>query len=362
MTALLSLAGLRKRYRTRQALDGLDLDVAAGDVVALLGPTGAGKTTTLMAVAGLVPLDAGRVSMMGQDITLAHPAARDVAMVFEGFNLLPTLDVRGNIGFALRSPAFRESDAEIAARTGRVAELLRISHLLDRNVMTLSGGEKQRVAIARAFVRRPRLFLLDEPLSALDLKLREGLRAELRAIHARDRTTMLYASHDYHGAVAIADRLAVIDGGRIRQSGRLAEIIARPADATVGRLIGSPSMAFFDGRVDDGVLRLKGIDAGLPIAGFGLIAGQSRGLRFGIWPEDVTLSPGPGPGRIYAVDNRGFEIAVQVETPAGSFRKVLPEGMAFAQGDSCALAFAHGAGFLFDTAGGARLSHAEARP
>lgn len=137
MTALLSLSALRKRYRARRALDGLTLDMAPGEALALLGPTGAGKTTTLMAVAGLVALDGGTVTMAGRDVTWAHPATRDVAMVFEGFNLLPALDVKGNIGFALRSPAFREDEAEIASRTGRVAELLRISHLLDREVTTL---------------------------------------------------------------------------------------------------------------------------------------------------------------------------------------------------------------------------------
>lgn len=361
MTALLSLLDLCKRYRARRALDGLTLDMAPGEALALLGPTGAGKTTTLMAVAGLVGLDSGSVTMAGQDVTEAHPATRDVAMVFEGFNLLPALDVKGNIGFALRSPAFREAEAEIASRTGRVAELLRISHLLDRDVTTLSGGEKQRVAIARAFVRRPRLLLLDEPLSALDLKLREGLRAELRELHARDRTTMLYATHDYHGAVAIADHLAVIDGGRVRQRGSLAEILASPADMTVGRLIGSPAMAFFAARINGDHVQAEGIDLSIPLAALGGAAGATREVMLGVWPEDITLAPGPG-GRISAVDNRGFEIAVQVETPAGSFRKALPEGQGFTRGDSCRITLRAGAGFLFDPATGARIPRQGGRP
>ena len=361
MTALLSLLELRKRYRARRALDGLTLDMAPGEALALLGPTGAGKTTTLMAVAGLVALDSGSVTLAGQDVTEAHPATRDVAMVFEGFNLLPALDVKGNIGFALRSPAFRENEAEIAIRTGRVAELLRISHLLDRDVTTLSGGEKQRVAIARAFVRRPRLLLLDEPLSALDLKLREGLRAELRELHARDRTTMLYATHDYHGAVAIADHLAVIDGGRVRQRGSLAEILASPADMTVGRLIGSPAMAFFSARINGDRVQVEGIDLSTPLAAPGAAAGATREVMLGVWPEDITLTPGPG-GRVSAVDNRGFEIAVQVETPAGSFRKALPEGQGFTRGDSCRITLSAGAGFLFDPATGARIPRQGSRP
>lgn len=360
MTALLSLRALRKRYHARRALDGLTLDMAPGEALALLGPTGAGKTTTLLAVAGLVALDGGTVAMAGRDVTWAHPATRDVAMVFEGFNLLPALDVKGNIGFALRSPAFREDEAEIASRTGRVAELLRISHLLDRDVTTLSGGEKQRVAIARALVRRPRLLLLDEPLSALDLKLREGLRAELREIHARRRTTMLYATHDYHGAVAITHRLAVIDGGRVRQRGSLPEILASPADMTVGRLIGSPAMAFFAVRINGRRVQAEGIDFHAPLTAPGG-AGATQELTLGVWPEDITLTPGSG-GRVSAVDNRGFEMAVQVETAAGSFRKALPEGRGLTQGDSCRITLAAGAGFLFDRATGARIPCRGGRP
>src|SRR5690606_26227227 len=137
-------------------------------------------------------------------------------------------------------------------------ELLRISHLLDRDVETLSGGERQRVAIARALVRRPRMFLLDEPLSALDLKLREGLRAELRHIYRQQHSTMLYATHDYHGAIAIAHRIAVIDGGVIHQTGTIDEIFARPADMTDGRLIGSPSRAFLRGQVPEGAVSIAG--------------------------------------------------------------------------------------------------------
>ena len=161
-------------------------------------------------------------------MTDADPGSRDIAIVFEGFNLLPVLDVKDNIAFALRSPSFRESEDEIGRRVGRTAELLRISHLLDRDVDTLSGGERQRVAIARALVRRPVMFLLDEPLSALDLKLREGLRAELRQIHRQHRSTMLYATHDYHGAIAIADRIGIIDGGVIQQAGTIEDIYRLP--------------------------------------------------------------------------------------------------------------------------------------
>ncbi len=359
-TPMLRLEGLRKRYGAKTALRGLHLEVPDNEIVALLGPTGAGKSTTLLSSAGLVDLDAGKVFLAGRNVTEADPSARDVSIVFEGFNLLPVLDVKDNIAFALRSPTYREPESEIAARVGRTAELLRISHLLDRDVGTLSGGERQRVAIARALVRRPKMFLLDEPLSALDLKLREGLRAELRQIHRQYRSTMLYATHDYHGAIAIADRIAVIDGGVLQQSGRIEDILALPASITVGKLIGSPAMAFFEATIDDGHVRLSGGGQKLPVAAFGdtrLPAG--RAVLLGVWPEDIDVGPagqdGASPGTVYAVDNRGFERAVQVNAEAGSFRKVLPHDLVFRQGDACS--FRIMSGFLFDSESGARVSH-----
>lgn len=356
---MLALRGLRKAYGAKPALRGLDLDVPDNQIVALLGPTGAGKSSTLLASAGLITLDAGQVSLAGVDVTDADPSARDVSIVFEGYNLLPVLDVKDNIAFALRSPGYREPEAEIRERVGRTAELLRIAHLLDRNVTTLSGGESQRVAIARALVRRPKLFLLDEPLSALDLKLREGLRAELRAIHRRYRSTMLYATHDYHGAIAIADQIAIIEGGRIQQFGAIETIFMRPANMRVGQLIGSPSMAFFDAVVAEGAIAVAGGGQRMALADFGA-SRLSRDGRFklGAWPEDIEIrAPGASDGNsgaVYAVDNRGYEQAVQVNADAGAFRKVLPTGVDLRQGDACS--FHIRSGFLFDAESGERLS------
>jgi ABC-type sugar transport system ATPase subunit len=362
MTAapMLQLDGLKKAYRGKTALRGLDLTVNDNEIFALLGPTGAGKSSTLLASAGLIELDAGRVNLAGRDVTDADPATRDVAIVFEGFNLLPVLDVKDNIAFALRSPQFREAEDEIGKRVGRTAELLRISHLLDRDVGTLSGGERQRVAIARALVRRPVMFLLDEPLSALDLKLREGLRAELRQIHKQYKSTMLYATHDYHGAIAIADRIGIIDGGVIQQAGTIEDIYRLPANVLVGKLIGSPSMAFFEARLEDGHVIVKGAEQRLPIGEFGRVAENAGKVLLGVWPEDIEVgaadAAGASTGKIYAVDNRGFERAIQVETSGGSFRKVVPLSMPFRQGDACSFRVPQSAGFLFDAESGRRIS------
>jgi ABC-type sugar transport system ATPase subunit len=358
--ALLELAGLKKAYRGKPALRGIDLEVRPNEIFALLGPTGAGKSSTIQAAAGLLDLDAGRVMLGGRDVTDIDPSSRDLSIVFEGFNLLPVLNVFDNIAFALRSPSYQEDEAEIKKRVQHTAELLRISQHLDRDVGTLSGGEKQRVAIARALVRQPLMFLLDEPLSALDLKLREGLRSELRQIHRDQNSTMLYATHDYHGAISIADRIGIINQGRIQQSGTIEEIFARPANTLVGKLVGSPAMAFFDARIEGEAIHIKGCDQILPRHQFNQPGSVDKKVVLGVWPEDIEISPtsaGANSASVYAVDNRGYECAVQIDFSEGLFRKILDEGQTLKQGDTCGFRITDGAGFLFDKTSGARVSH-----
>lgn len=214
MSAMLRLEGVRKSYRGKRALRGLDLIVADGEIFALLGPTGAGKSSTLLASAGLIDLDAGRVHLGGRDVTDIDPASRDVAIVFEGFNLLPVLNVKDNIAFALRSPAYREAENEIATRVGRTAELLRISHLLDRDVGTLSGGERQRVAIARALANDPLVILADEPTGNLDSHSAANVQKILRTLVDEHGKTVITVTHDAAFA-GRADRLIGIVDGRI---------------------------------------------------------------------------------------------------------------------------------------------------
>ena len=233
--AVVEVQGLRKRFGAKQAIEKIDLSVREGEVLGVLGPSGAGKTTTLRCIAGLHKPDAGTIRLDGVDVTHVSPMERDIAVVFEGFNLLPTLSVFDNIAFPLRSPLYRAPEDEVKTRVMRAAGDLRIAGLLDRHTDEISGGERQRVALARALVRRPKLFLLDEPLASLDLKLREALENELRDMHRERGQTFIYASHDFLGTAAIASRIAVIDKGRLLQTGTLAEIYADPSHRRVRR-------------------------------------------------------------------------------------------------------------------------------
>jgi multiple sugar transport system ATP-binding protein len=357
---VLEVTGLRKRFGAKMALDGIDLTVEEGEVLGLLGPTGAGKTTTLRCISGLHRPDAGAIRLAGTDVTRVSPMERDIAVVFEGLNLLPTLSVFDNIAFPLRSPLYREPEAEVEARVARAAEDLRIAHLLDRRTDQISGGESQRVAVARALVRRPKLFLLDEPLSALDLKLREALQAELRDMHRRRGQTLVYASHDFLGTAAIASRIAVIDRGRVLQTGTLAEIYSDPMHRRVAELIGSPSMNLFDARVSGEGVAIEGYPQPLPMRALGLdrmTDGES--VTIGLWPEDIGFAtseaPGHAPATLWATDFRGKDEAVEVRLGPHRVRKVVSTGLRLAQGDACFLKLDAAKAFVFAQPDGARI-------
>ncbi|HEX2040610.1 MAG TPA: ABC transporter ATP-binding protein [Acidimicrobiales bacterium] len=234
-----------KTFRARQgtpvrALDGLDLVVAAGELVVVVGPSGSGKSTLLRVVAGLEGLDAGRIRLDGRDVTELPAGDRHVAMVFQDFALYPHLSVADNIGFGLRA---RRTPADVRVEAvARAAGVLGIAELLDRRPHELSGGERQRVALARAIVRRPVLFLLDEPLSNLDAELRAQARAEIKAVQRNLGTAMVYVTHDQLEAMTLADRVVVMRGGKVEQVGTPTAVYDHPASPFVGRLFGTPPM------------------------------------------------------------------------------------------------------------------------
>jgi multiple sugar transport system ATP-binding protein len=240
--AELSLEGVSRRFGRIPAVSDLSLRVDDGELLVLLGPTGAGKTTTLRLAAGLERPDAGRVLIAGQDVTAAPPAARDVAFVFQQYSLYPHLSVYDNLAFPLRSPMRSMPEPQIAERVREIAELLHIEHKLSSRATALSGGQMQRVAIGRALVRRPAMYLMDEPLSSLDAKLRAELRVELKRIHRQLGATILYVTHDQTEAMTMASRIGVLDQGRLVQLGTPREIYQDPRNVQVATRLGTPSV------------------------------------------------------------------------------------------------------------------------
>ena len=240
--AEIGLRQVSKRFGEIEAVRGLSLDIGSGEFVVLLGPTGAGKTTTLRLVAGLERPDRGSISIDGRDVTREQPAARDVAFVFQQYSLYPHLTVYENLAFPLRAPSRRLAEAEIRKRVHEIAELLRIGGKLGNRATRLSGGEMQRVAIGRALVRRPAIYLMDEPLSSLDAKLRAELRLELKRIQVDLGATILYVTHDQIEAMTMASRIGVVHEGNLIQLGTPREIYESPDDLYVATRLGSPQI------------------------------------------------------------------------------------------------------------------------
>ena len=238
--AEVALTGITKTFGADVALDDVSMTVPDGSFVVLLGPTGAGKTTTLRMVSGLDRPDRGRVAIGGRDMAGLTPAQRNVAMVFQQYSLYPHLTVRQNLEFPLKSPMLRTPRAEIDRKVGQIAEILQISHKLDNRATALSGGEMQRVSIGRALVRNPSVYLMDEPLSSLDAKLRADLRIELKSIQADSGATLLYVTHDQIEAMTMATHVGVLDKGRLVQFGSPREIYENPVSIYAASRLGQP--------------------------------------------------------------------------------------------------------------------------
>ena len=240
--AEVSLQNVSKSYGKQVALDAVDMTIPDGSFVVLLGPTGAGKTTTLRMVSGLDKPDSGKILINGQDVARQSPAERNMAMVFQQYSLYPHLTVRQNLEFPLKSPMLRTPADEIKRKVAEVAEVLQIGHKLDNKATALSGGEMQRVSIGRALVRNPQIYLMDEPLSSLDAKLRSDLRIELKRIQASLGATMLYVTHDQIEAMTMATHVGVLDSGKLVQFGPPREIYENPVSIYAASRLGSPKI------------------------------------------------------------------------------------------------------------------------
>jgi len=242
--ASVSLRGIKKQYENNSVIKGIDLTIEDGEFVVFVGPSGCGKSTLLRIIAGLEDISEGTLEIGGRVSNDVEPAKRGIAMVFQSYALYPHMSVAENMGFALKLA--KVPKAEIAERVGRAAEILQIGHLLERKPKALSGGQRQRVAIGRAIVRKPEVFLFDEPLSNLDAALRGQTRVELARLHRELKSTMIYVTHDQVEAMTLGQKIVVLNGGRIEQVGTPFELYERPANRFVAGFLGSPRMNFFD--------------------------------------------------------------------------------------------------------------------
>ena len=308
----LQLRNLRKRYDDVVAVDGLDLDADNDDFLVLVGPSGSGKTTTLRMIAGLESPTGGEIRIDDAVVNDLNPADRDIAMVFQDYALYPHLTVRENMGLALKVAGVPGD--EVHDRVDSVAETLGIRELTERKPSELSGGQQQRVALGRAIVRDPTVFLMDEPLSNLDAKLRMQMRKELEELHERLGTTFVYVTHDQTEAMTMGTKIAVLDGGELQQVGTAEELYDEPANEFVAEFIGSPSMNLFDADVvetADGVVLDLGpftYPLSTPLAER-VRASNATTLRLGIRPEDVVIDEaGPVDATVNVVEPIGADV------------------------------------------------------
>jgi multiple sugar transport system ATP-binding protein len=317
-------AGIRleevgKRFRGGvEAVRGVSLDVAPGEFLVLVGPSGCGKSTLLRLIAGLEELTAGRIHIGDADVTTQLPQQRDVAMVFQSYALYPRMSVRRNLAFGLRMR--RVPRAERDRRVEEVARVLGLDHLLDRRPAALSGGQRQRVAMGRAIVREPRVFLMDEPLSNLDAKLRVSMRAQLLLLHQRLGVTTVYVTHDQVEAMTLGQRVAVLREGTLQQIDTPQRLYHHPVNLFVAAFIGSPSMNLAEASVERGAVRLGGTPVPLPDGS--PLARSDRKVIVGVRPSGFSLVPEGGDGVIEAVphviEDLGDEryVVFDVDAPA----------------------------------------------
>ena len=305
--AFIEIERLERTIGGLQILKGVDIRLEKGGFLVLVGPSGCGKSTLLNAIAGLQPPTAGDIRIDGQCVLGLHPSKRDIAMVFQSYALYPNMTVAGNIAFPLEMAGVPA--AQRAVDVAAVAKTLQIEHLLDRRPGQLSGGQRQRVAMARALVRKPRLFLFDEPLSNLDAKLRVEVRAEIRRLHQATGATIIYVTHDQIEAMTLATQIVVLKDGVVQQAGTPAEIYNAPANMFVADFMGAPAMNMLPGTVglDGQTLQLEGAEVALPLA---VTLEPGRAVTLGLRPEAVSAERAP--------EGVALELPVEMVEPTGS--------------------------------------------
>jgi ABC-type sugar transport system ATPase subunit len=352
--ATLSLRGLSKQFGAVEAIAGIDLDVVEHEFVVLVGPSGCGKSTILRMIAGLEMPSGGEITIDGVVVNEREPKDRDVAMVFQDYALYPHMTVAQNMGFALKYRGFDR--AEIDRRVTATARLLEIEPLLSRTPRQLSGGQRQRVAMGRAIVRDPKLFLFDEPLSNLDAKLRVQMRTELKKLRTRVPTTTVYVTHDQVEAMTLADRVVVMNAGRIEQVGTPEEVYETPASAFVATFMGAPAMNLLPARLAAGELIL---DDGTALP---WLAGGEGPVWCGVRPEDLAWVPADAAadgaclrGDALSVEPLGPDTLVTVAVAGAELACRLPPRSVRQVGEPVTLRLDPARLHLFDRATGRRL-------
>jgi multiple sugar transport system ATP-binding protein len=299
--ASVSFREVKKDFGKTKVLHGISLEISDGEFMVLVGPSGCGKSTLLRMLAGLEDISAGHIAIDGRVVNDVESKDRDIAMVFQSYALYPHMTVRDNMGFSLR---LRKDKAErVRERVAHASRILNLDPYLERYPRELSGGQRQRVAMGRAIVRDPKVFLFDEPLSNLDAKLRVAMRSEIKALHQRLKTTTVYVTHDQVEAMTMADRIAVMNDGRIEQLGEPLELYDHPANLFVAQFIGSPAMNVFEG-----VYRNNAVEAlGTRWPANGARASEGQRVKYGIRPEHIDFGNADIPAEVVVVEPMGAE-------------------------------------------------------
>jgi multiple sugar transport system ATP-binding protein len=328
----LSITDVEKAYGKAKVIHGVSVDIASGEFVTLVGPSGCGKSTLLRMIAGLEDISTGEIALEGKVINDIAPKSRDIAMVFQNYALYPHMTVRENMAFALTLK--KENKLEIDDKIARAATILGLQDLLERYPRQLSGGQRQRVAMGRAIVREPKVFLFDEPLSNLDAKLRVQMRAEIKALHQRLGTTIVYVTHDQVEAMTMADKIVVMNGGIVEQVGAPLDLYDRPANLFVAQFIGSPAMNILQGRsTADGFTTGDGIVFPLPVR-----EQTESAIAWGVRPEHLRLSDSGVPAVVEVVEPTGSETLVIAKAGNNTLSALLRERIRVMPGQQVFLA------------------------
>lgn len=349
--ASVDISAVKKSYSSSlEVMHGVDVPIEDGEFVILVGPSGCGKSTLLRMIAGLESITSGEITIDGKRVNDLEPKDRDIAMVFQNYALYPQMTVAENMGFALKLA--KRPKAEIQEKVEKAADILSLSHLLDRRPAELSGGQRQRVAMGRAIVRDPKVFLFDEPLSNLDAKLRVKMRSEIKALHQRLKTTIIYVTHDQIEAMTMADKIVVLNSGRIEQIGSPLELYDRPANLFVATFMGSPAMNILPGCITEHGVRIANtfeipLRTHLPIG---------TNVHYGIRPEDISLTGNKiVPAKIKVLEPTGAETHITLDLAGTEITVVSKQRINAQIGDMLDISLEGQRSHLFNDQTGQRL-------